>query len=218
MRPPDPQKERSIRRKAIEMVARQGLDGFSMQRLARAARMSPSTLYVYFQDRDDLLFQLFKSEMTLLTAQLVEGFDPEMSLAEGLKVQWRNRIRYSLQYPQESDFLEHIRYSPYHARFTARMSLEHFVPMRRFVMAAIERGELMRMPIEVYWSFAFAPLYQLIKFHRTGFGFPHKPPGSPPRAPFVLTDEMLDLAVGIVVRGLRPDPAQTMQSQLSRLS
>jgi TetR/AcrR family transcriptional repressor of multidrug resistance operon len=206
MRPPDPKKEHSIRRKAIEMVARQGLDGFSMQRLAKAAKMSPSTLYVYFEDRDDLLFQLFKSEMALLTDQLLEGFKPEMSFAEGLRVQWKNRIRYSLTYPQQSDFLEHIRYSPYHARFMAKMPAETFSFMRQFVMAAVQRGEVARVPVELYWSFAFAPLYQLVRFHRHGFGAPSKP-GSPERPRFTLDDTMIDAAVAIVVRGLRPDPS-----------
>lgn len=206
MRPSDPKKEQAIRRKAIEMVARQGLDGFSMQRLAKAAKMSPSTLYVYFEDRDDLLFQLFKSEMALLTDQLLEGFKPEMSFAEGLRVQWKNRIRYSLTYPRQSEFLEHIRYSPYHARFMAKMTPETFSFMRQFVMTAVQRGEVARIPVELYWSLAFAPLYQLIRFHRHGFGAPSKA-GGPERPRFTLSDEMIETAIAIVVRGLKPDPS-----------
>lgn len=206
MRPPDPKKEQLIRRKAIAMVGREGLDGFSMQRLAKAVKISPSTLYVYFEDRDDLLFQLFKSEMVLLQDQLLAGFSPEMSFAEGLRVQWKNRTRYALTYPQQSDFLDQIRYSPYHARFMAKMSPETFAAMRSFVMSAVQRGELAPVPVEVYWSFAFAPLYQLIKYHRNGFGFPAKA-GEPARPRFVLDDDIMDRALDIAVRGLRPDPS-----------
>ena len=214
MRPLDPRKERSIRRKAIELVARQGLDGFSMQRLARAVKMSPSTLYVYFRNRDDLLFQLFKHEMTLLSQQLFAGFEPEMSFAEGLRVQWKNRIRYVLGYPREADFLEHIRYSPYHARFMAQMPSETFAPLRAFVMTAVQRREVVRVPLEVYWSVAFAPLYQLIKFHRTGFGISGKPGGSR-RPGFTLSDEIVRVAVEIVVRGLKPSPSRRGRSSFS---
>jgi len=203
VRPTDPRKEKTIRRKAIEMVVRDGLDGFSMQRLARAARISPSTLYVYFDDRDDLIFQLFRDEMAQLTTHIMDGFAPGMSFVEGLRVQWKNRIRYTLEHPLQSDFLEHIRYSPYHERFMSRVPTGFFLAMREFVVGACQRGELVRLPVEVYWSIAFAPLYQLLKFQRSGFGLPRKS-GGPRQAPFVLTDEVVDLALEIVARGLKP--------------
>jgi AcrR family transcriptional regulator len=171
--------------------------------LARAAKVSPSTLYVYFDDRDDLIFQLFRDEMAKLTGHIMDGFAPGMPFAEGLRVQWKNRIRYALAHPLQSDFLEHIRYSPYHERFMVRMPIGLFQAMRNFVVGAWQRGELTRLPVEVYWSIAFAPLYQLLKFHRSGFGVPVKP-GPPRQARFVLTDEVVDLALGIVARGLKP--------------
>ncbi|MBN8856321.1 MAG: helix-turn-helix transcriptional regulator [Sphingobacteriales bacterium] len=33
------------------MVVREGFDGFSMQKLARAAGVSPTTIYIYFKDK-----------------------------------------------------------------------------------------------------------------------------------------------------------------------
>lgn len=205
MRLPDPNKETLIRRKALEMVVADGLDGFSMQKLARNAKMSPSTLYVYFADRDDLLFQLFSAEMGELSRQILEGMSADMSFADGLRVQWKNRMRYGLASPLQSDFLEQIRHTPYHGIFLGRLSPELFVAMRNFVATAVERGELNRMPVELYWSLAFAPLYQLIKFHRHGFGIP-KSACKPQHPQFVLTDEILEQALQCVLRGLKPVP------------
>jgi AcrR family transcriptional regulator len=205
VRPRDPRKEKLIRREAIKMVVRDGLDGFAMQRLAAAAKVSPSTLYVYFEHRDDLLFQLFVDEMTELTRQLMDGFASGMSFAQGLRIQWKNRIRYSLANPLQSDFLEVIRNSSYHPRFLARAPTGFSQAMRDFVKRACDRGELVRLPVEVYWAVAFAPLYQLIKFQRNGFGFPHKCAESLP-VRFVLTDEIVELALGVVLRGLKPAP------------
>ncbi|MDB6080158.1 MAG: TetR/AcrR family transcriptional regulator [Akkermansiaceae bacterium] len=204
MRLPDPEKEKLIRLRALEMVVELGLDGFSMQKLARRVKVSPSTLYVYFTDRDDLIFQLFRSEMGELSRSILDGFRPEMSFAEGLGVQWRNRIRYALGFPLQADFLEQIRNSPYHEPFLTRLGPEFFEAMRGFVAAAVARGELRKVPVEVYWALAFAPLYQLIKFHRHGFGKPHC--GKAPQA-FVLSEEIVKIALEMVVRGLTPEPA-----------
>jgi len=85
-----------------------------------------------------------------------------------------------------------------------RLEPDFFQAMRDFVVAAVERGEVRSVPVEVYWSFAFAPLYQLIKFHRHGFGKPRPGCANQKPEPFVLTDEIVSTAVEMVVRGLRP--------------
>ena len=69
--------------------------------------------------------------------------------------------------------------------------------MRAFCRGAIERGELVRVPVEVYWSVAFAPLYQLLKFHLHGRGLPGTPR-------FVLDEKLMDQTLDLVVRALTP--------------
>jgi len=46
MRSRDPKKEKAIRRKAMEMIVKDGFDGLSMQKLAKAAEVSPATIYI----------------------------------------------------------------------------------------------------------------------------------------------------------------------------
>jgi AcrR family transcriptional regulator len=46
--------------KAMEMIVAEGFDGLSMQKLAKAAGVSPATIYIYWKNREDLLNQLFQ--------------------------------------------------------------------------------------------------------------------------------------------------------------
>ena len=62
---------------------------------------------------------------------------------------------------------------------------------------AIDRGELVRIPVEVYWSVAFAPLYQLLKFHLHGHSFPGL-------GQFVFDDENMNATLGLVIKALTP--------------
>ena len=181
------------------MLVRDGLDGFSMQRLARAARVSPATLYIYYKDRDDLIFQLFRDEMDKMASVTLQDFDPEQSFADGLKVQWRNRARYCLTHPLEAEFLEHVRHSPYHARFLPRLDPKFIERMSGFVKNAIRRKEIMPMPKEVFWAVAYAPLYQLIKFHQSGGGMAGRTDKK-----FVADEAILDLALSLVLKALKP--------------
>jgi len=57
MRTRDEAKEHAIRDKAIEMIVKVGFDGLSMQKLAKAAHVSPATIYLYFKTTSMRFFQ-----------------------------------------------------------------------------------------------------------------------------------------------------------------
>src|ERR1700743_580500 len=110
MRVRDPDKERAIREKALEMIVAHGFDGLSMQKLARAAGVSPATIYIYFKDREDLLLQLYKRESGRFAQFILDGFDPEMDFATGLEFQWKKRAQYMIERQEAGHFMEHFKF------------------------------------------------------------------------------------------------------------
>lgn len=193
MRLRDEAKELAIREKAIEMIVREGLDGLSMQKLAKAAGVSPATIYIYFKDREDLIRQIYYEEIQLMSAETLKEFDPNMHFEEGLRIQWVNRANYCLKYPLRMHFMEQMRHSPLHEKFKGDARNPFSDVMEVFVTNAIQRNELIRLPIEVYWSIAYAPLYQLIKFHQaSNWG------------KFTLDEKLLNEALKLVVKALKP--------------
>lgn len=201
MRTRDPSKELAIRRKAMEIAVREGFDGLSMHKVARAAKVSAATLYVYFEDRDDLLVQVYLEESEKAFAAMMENFDPGLSFAQGLRVQWFNRARYYMKNPTAMLFLEQFKHTPLHERALALGSSAFREAMQAFVRGAIQRGELVRAPIEVYWSVAFAPLYQLVKFHSQGKSLPGA-------GKFVLDEALLLQTLDLVLKALTPLPGR----------
>lgn len=202
MRPRDPAKEKAIRRTAMELVVRHGFDGLSMQKLAKAAGVSPATLYIYFKDREDLILQVYKEELQKSFEATLEGFDPGMSLAEGLRVQWTNSARYCLANPLAIKFMEQFRHTPLHnkamtAPDTKNAALQ--ADVRDFRTQAIARGELADMPLEIYWALSFAPMFQLVKHHL------QEHDRSGPRR-FVLTEDILLQTLELALKALAPSP------------
>ncbi len=196
MRTRDENKEIAIRSTAIQMVVKDGFDGLSMQKLARSAGVSPATIYIYFKDRDDLILQLFLQEMKNMTDATLQGFDPSMRFDEGLKVQWLNRARFCIQHPTSMHFLEQIKYSPYHEPFMKKMDTTFQKTMGEFVHNAIGRKEIVKVPLEIYWSLAFAPLYQLVKMHMSGRGMRGEK--------FTLDDKIMNQTLKLVLKALKP--------------
>jgi len=196
MRTRDINKEVSIREKAVELIADEGLDGFSMQKLAKSAGVSPATLYIYYKDREDLILKL-ATEVTLESMESsLKGMYPKMPFAEGMEVQWKNRMEYYLKHPKEIDFIEQIRYTPLYDKIIHAVKARYSDVLGGFANDAINRGELMPLPFEVYWCIAYSPLYQLIKFHMQG-----KSHGS---ERFELNNELLELTLKLVLKALKP--------------
>lgn len=196
MRVRDENKVDSIFQQALKMIVEEGFDGLSMQKLAKAAGVSPATIYIYFKDRDDLLMQLYILEKERYFNYILEGFDPEMDFATGLSVQWKNRARYIIDNPDRAHFMEHFSFTPLHQKIIEASNMRLPGIMKQWVHKALANKELVWMPMEVYWSVAFAPLYNLVRWHKAGKNMAGEP--------FVLTDEMLQQTLTLVLKALRP--------------
>lgn len=196
MRIKDTAKEENIRQKAIEMIVREGLYGFGINKLAKAAGVSPATIYIYFNDKTHLISTLCLEVGKDLVEYSLKGFDPEMSFEEGLTIQWKNRMKFFLKHPAEMEFLEIIRYTVFYEQVAKMMKSNFGTSMDRFMRNAIANKQLLALPFEVYWSVAFAPLYQLIKFHTQGQSYVN--------SNFVLTDDAMMQSLKLVLKALKP--------------
>ncbi len=197
MRIKDEKKQKLIRKKAIELIVREGFDGLSMHKLAKAANVSPATIYIYFKDKEDLIIQLCVEEFDKMGEATLANFDPEMPFDVGLKVQWMNRIKYCLENPLNMHFLEQAKFSPYIGVVLEKANVQFREVMRRFVKNATKKGEIVSLPLEVYWSLAFSPLYTLVKFHTEKKGLPGT-------ENFELDEKTMNQALELVLKALKP--------------
>lgn len=195
MRIRDEHKEQVVKQKALELLVSQGFEGFSMQKLARAASVSPATLYIYYKDKEDLIMSIGKEIAVIHNKAIFKDFDPNAPFAEGLRVQWRNRADFMLNHKLEMDFFEQIKNSTFREAISEDIVVEFREKMSIFMKNAIQRGEINSMPIEVSWSVIYAPLYNLIRFHQNG--------KSMSGSPFVLTEEILWQTFDLVLKAIK---------------
>lgn len=194
MRYRDENKIQAIRESAIQMVAKDGLENFGINRLAKAAGVSPATIYIYYKDKEDLLTRISTEEGLRMTRATLKNFDPEMTFKEGLWVQWKNRAAFALDNHQSANFFEQLRNSTYKDKMLETITMEFRKIMGDYIHNAVKRGEISEMPLEVYWSVAFAPLYSLIKFHNEGQSLGGRK--------FKFSDKVMKQTFDCVIKGL----------------
>jgi len=196
MRTRDINKEEIVKQKAIEMIVSQGVEGFGMNRLAKECGISVATLYIYYSDKEDLIRKIGIEIGEKFFKKMFDGFSADMTFKDGLRMQWENRIYFNLNFTLEATCLELLKHSTYGDSIVTEITGDYKQMMTEFMLAAIDRKELISIPYEIFWSIAYGPLYSLLEFHREGKSMSGKP--------FVFTEELKTEAFNLVLKALTP--------------
>jgi AcrR family transcriptional regulator len=164
VRPKDDNKEHRIRKKATEIIVATGFDGLSMQKLAKEANISASTIYVYFKSREDLLNKLYIAVQEQFEKDALEHFSADLNFEAGLWLQWKNRLKNITTSPLDFQFYEQFRNSPLILHKDLQPSTFK-KQMNAFVRRAVRKQEIKDLPSEIFWALAYGPFYMLVKFH-----------------------------------------------------
>jgi AcrR family transcriptional regulator len=88
---------------AEKLYAKQGWDAVTMDQVARSARLSRALVYVYFRDKEDLLFAIGDRAMQLLTTRFqAAAAAPGTGLQRVLAI-GRAYMGYALEFPHYFD-------------------------------------------------------------------------------------------------------------------
>jgi len=196
MRIRDTNKELSVKHHAMELLLKDGFDGFSMQKLAKACDISVGTLYIYYKNKEDLIIRIGIEEGKRMMKATMKNFSPDMPFAAGLKVQWENRSAYWLKNKQASLFFENIKHTHYAEVILNEISDGFRPTMQKFVKSSIAKKELEFLSFESYWSVAFGPLYTLLKFEQNGKSVGNRP--------YKFSKKVMYQTLELVLKALKP--------------
>ncbi len=91
---------------AAEAAGREvGLDALTMDDVARRARLSRALLYVYFQDRSDLMFGLCERAMGMLHGRFLEAAERNRTGLDQVTAMGRAYVAFSQEFPVLFDAL-----------------------------------------------------------------------------------------------------------------
>jgi len=143
---------------AGELFLEQGYEGFSMRRVAELIGYSATTIYRYYEDKDDLLFAVVNEGFSEFARQLKEAAEGVSNPLKRLEALWHAYVRFGLNNPvyyqmmfmQRADLLFESR------REQTRPMVESFDALQRAVRAAMDAGVMKRGDVETYsrviWS------------------------------------------------------------------
>ncbi|MFK7695510.1 TetR/AcrR family transcriptional regulator [Paenibacillus sp. HJGM_3] len=163
----DEQKEQLrdfILQKASEQFLEWGYNDFSMRKLAERIGYSPATLYLYFRDKDDLLFTVVDEAFARFQCQLSEAADSTADPWERLgrlgdtyiRFGLNNPVHYQLMFMWRSDYLTKSRHGEETPRFAA------FQVLSDAVRYAMDQGAMKPGETEVYSDILWAMMHGVV--------------------------------------------------------
>ena len=196
MRPKNLEKEAAIRTIALKIISEQGLENLSMQKLAKEANISPRTIYLKYENKEDLLVKLFIEEvMGAYEQAALKGFDEDMDFAAGVRLLWQNVFRYFKTNRQAFVLMQYGKSSPLLNKAFQEKNIRqghYFAPFHRFLERHVRAGVIGRFPFEAQRALLSAPLFDLIHEY-----FEHAE-----RSRQIITEKVVGEACEAVIKGM----------------
>ena len=168
MRHKDDSKREGISNAAIELITSNGFADTSMSKIAKAADVSPATIYVYFENKEDLLNQLYLMVKRQASEKMLVGYDDSLPVKEGFKLIWNNACRYILANPTHFAFTEQFANSPLVNRVSKEEGSAYFQTILHLFERGKREGIFKEIPPSLFTAFLYAPPMMLGKQHHNG--------------------------------------------------
>ena len=149
---------------AGELFLEQGYERFSLRKVAERIGYSPTTIYLYFRDKDDLLFTVVDEGFVRFGQQLATAAESQEDPWERLIALGRAYVAFGLQHPvyyplmfmQRTDFLTHRPVGESQPRIAS------FRVLQQTVQQAIDAGFLRPGDVESYSDVLWAVVHDMI--------------------------------------------------------
>jgi len=174
MRVKDEAKEQQIRAAALQLINEMGFAGASMAKIAKAAGVSPATIYLYFKNKEDMIQALYLEHKQGLLTDMMAGTDQEKTIKGKLRRAWRNYHALLASRPEAYRFCEQFYNSP-HIRAVPPERLDRiYAPLAAVFAEAEAQGLIRPQPFAVIFTYMFGPLGLLAK-HDANIGATRTP-------------------------------------------
>jgi AcrR family transcriptional regulator len=167
MRTRDQAKYDSIVEATITLTNKLGIDGISISKIAKKAKVSPATIYIYFENKEDLFTKLYVDIRRKMSQGALEGLEKGMTIEETFKSIWQHSFTFNLK---------HREYLTYREQFeqTAMMrdvrpeEFELFQTVDELLKRGIKEKTIKNIPLPILTSFAYVPIITLLNYHHAG--------------------------------------------------
>ena len=147
-------KRNALIRATIELVNNDGFHATPMSKIAKMANVSPATIYLYFENKQDLVNKTYIEVKAVYTKYAFETYDKSLSVEKGFEIIWKRIADFKIKESDNAMFLAQCDNTPMIDELSRQEGIKHLQPL----LDLWERGkkEQIIKPISDYLLYAYA--------------------------------------------------------------
>lgn len=158
MRIKDINKQEAIIEATVMLVNEIGFVSSSVSKIAKKANVSPATIYIYYENKEDLLVSTYVEIKKKMSKALLKNMDNTKPIRDVLQNFWNNGFQFVHENQALYQYSEQFANSPY-SDLVNRSELEkHFEPFITMLQKGIEQKIIKNVPFDLLATFIFYPI------------------------------------------------------------
>lgn len=161
-------KRNALVKATIELVNNSGFHATPMSKIAKMANVSPATIYLYFENKQDLVNQTYIDVKAKYTDYAFATFDKKMAVKEGFKLIWYRIADFKLKECENAMFLAQCDNTPMIDELSRQEGIKHLQPLLDLWTRGKKEGIIKSMSDYLLYAYAINPLSFLMISQKRG--------------------------------------------------
>ena len=156
-------KREALVKATIHLVNNNGFYAAPMSKIAKMAGVSPGTIYLYFENKQDLVNQVYIEVKASFTQFAFKDYEETASIAIDFEKIWKNIAVFKLNEIEESMFLSQCENTPMIDEPSRKEGLKHLSPLLTLWERGQAEGVIKRVSPYLLYAFSIYPISFLLQ-------------------------------------------------------
>ncbi len=152
----------------IELVNNDGFHASAMSKIAKMANVSPATIYLYFENKQDLVDQTYLEVKTKYTDFVFKTYDENTSIKSGFEVIWKRIAEFNCKERKYASFLNQCNNTPMIDEPSRKEGIKHLQPLLDLWQRGKEEGIIKPISDYILYAYSINPLSTLMMAQKQG--------------------------------------------------
>ncbi len=150
----------------LQLVNQGGIQGASMANIAKLANISPATIYLYYESKQDLINKLYLEVKESFCLHAFKEYDNNQPVKISFKKIWLNIAEYKINQAEEASFLAQCDNTPMIDETTRKESLKYLQPLFDLWIRGQQEGIIKNISPYLLYTFTIYPMAFLLNMNQ----------------------------------------------------
>jgi len=159
-------KRDALVRATIKLVNNDGFHAAPMSKIAKMAGISPGTIYLYFENKQNLINQVYVEVKASFSEFAFMDYEEQFSVEKGFEKIWKNIAVFKLKKVEKAMFLSQCDNTPMIDEASRKEGLKHLQPLLDLWVRGQNEGIIKKVSPYMLYAFSIYPIAFLMNMQQ----------------------------------------------------